>query len=120
MSKSRYLTLAWTPPDGVRGANYASTRGTVDVVERCGSSEEDYAIRAHELSHYFFSSPEIESGGRHNPKRFEEIKTTLFVMAVQLMVRDRIPPLAVHSAMLEFVEYLDGCSDDMPEVSRLR
>jgi hypothetical protein len=47
---------------------------------------------------------------------FEQRKTMLFIEAMQMIVRDKCDPMAVHQAMICFWEYHNGCSLDMPGV----
>ena len=44
---------------------------------------------------------------------FEQRKAEVFIDAVHLIVRDNIPPLAVHKALLALDEYRDGLAIDM-------
>ena len=37
-----------------------------------------------------------------------------FITAMQLIIRDKVDPTAVHNAMLELDEYQDGIALDMP------
>ena len=47
---------------------------------------------------------------------FEGRKVRVFIEAMHLIIRDKVEPQAVHKALLDLDEYLDGCSDDMPGV----
>ncbi|OHV78532.1 hypothetical protein [Rhizobium sp. LCM 4573] len=49
---------------------------------------------------------------------FEYRKTTVFILAMTLIVRDKCPAEAVHEALLGLAEYQDGCPDDMPGIQR--
>ena len=49
---------------------------------------------------------------------FRQRKLIVFMEAMHLIVRDGVPPQAVHEALLGLEEYRDGCSDDMPGVDR--
>ena len=49
---------------------------------------------------------------------FEKRKAIVFCEAVHLMVRDNVPPAAVHEALLALDEYRDGLADDMPTENR--
>jgi len=42
-------------------------------------------------------------------------KLRLFLLAVHMIVRDGIEPLAAHRALMAFGEYRDGCAEDMPQ-----
>jgi hypothetical protein len=55
-----------------------------------------------------------------NKASFGVRKTLCFIEAMHLIVRDKCDPQAVHKAMLGMEEYLDGCSDDMPGVAKIR
>jgi hypothetical protein len=46
-------------------------------------------------------------------------KMMVFIDAIHMIVRDRVDPMAVHLAMINIDEYADGCSDDMPRISKL-
>ncbi|MBE7422328.1 MAG: hypothetical protein HS110_07850 [Zoogloeaceae bacterium] len=45
---------------------------------------------------------------------FEERKALVFVEAMHLIVRDKMPADAVHAALWVLDEYRDGCAEDMP------
>ena len=49
-------------------------------------------------------------------------KAKAFVLAeaLHMIVRDKLDPMTVHTALCQVDEYLDACADDMPGVSKLR
>lgn len=53
----------------------------------------------------------------HKEKSFLERKCRLFIEAMHRIIRDGCEPMAVHRAFMEFKEYCDGCSDDMPGIN---
>ena len=44
----------------------------------------------------------------------EQRKAHVYILAMHLIVRDNVDPIAVHRALLELDEYRAGCSTDMP------
>lgn len=55
------------------------------------------------------------AGSTHH-RTVEERKLIVFIEAMHLIIRDKVDPMAVHNALLDLDEYLDGCADDMPGV----
>lgn len=51
-------------------------------------------------------------------RSFSVRKAQVFVEAMHLIVRDSIDPKVLHSEMLKLEEYRDGCSIDMPNLSK--
>ncbi len=51
---------------------------------------------------------------------FEQRKAHAFIEAMHLIIRDGVCPHAVHKAFLNFDEYRDGCSSDMPGIKGKR
>ena len=51
---------------------------------------------------------------------FEKRKMLVYIVAMQLIVRDKVDLIAVHRALLELDEYRDGCSADMPGAAAAR
>lgn len=51
---------------------------------------------------------------------FEQCKTMVFIQAVHMIVRDKCNPEVVHRVLSELNEYQDGCSDDMPDIAKIR
>jgi len=50
----------------------------------------------------------------------EQCKTMVFINAMHMIVRDKCDPSAVHKVLSELDEYQDGCSDDMPDIAKIR
>lgn len=50
---------------------------------------------------------------------FEFRKTTIFILAMKMIIRDKCPSEAVHKTLLGLAEYQDACPDDMPGFSVL-
>lgn len=44
---------------------------------------------------------------------FEQRKTTVFIEAIHMIVRDKCDPMAVHFALCGLDEYRDGLADDV-------
>jgi hypothetical protein len=51
---------------------------------------------------------------------FEERKTQVFIEAMHLIIRDKIPANCVHNTLLELDEYSEGCALDMPGLIGMR
>jgi hypothetical protein len=44
----------------------------------------------------------------------------VFINAMHMIVRDKCDPAVVHHVLSELDEYKDGCSDDMPDIAKIR
>lgn len=51
---------------------------------------------------------------------FEQRQTQILSEALHAIVRDSVPAMAVHRALLPLAEYRDACADDMPGVREYR
>lgn len=53
---------------------------------------------------------------KYDRKNFEHRKMLVFILAMQMIIRDNMPPNLVHSVLLSLEEYKDGLADDVPGV----
>ncbi|EEU0046191.1 hypothetical protein FAV47_004694 [Escherichia coli] len=86
------------------------TAGTpeMELVPWPDKTMQSHRYRSSSLACY----PHIQQG------TFEHRKTMVFILAMTLIVRDNCPADAVHRTLLGLAEYVDGCPDDMPGISR--